>query len=223
MFVFFYKNFAILSIFCLLNTWFPLLSDDAKWKEVKKKDSISVSIREFPGSEIEEFIGKTEVEASLSQLVFLLSDLDSCKNIYFNCKELKVLSNSEKKGVVYIRNGAPWPVAERDVVLDRILNQDIKSKTVKINLKKNESVQKPSPPEVVRMDSFLAEWRLIPLGLGKVRIEYQAHFEPGGSVPNSIMNLAIIDSPYNTLLNLRNAVSEGKAKDKKIDWLKELD
>ncbi|MDZ4725018.1 MAG: START domain-containing protein [Leptospira sp.] len=200
-----------------------ILADEPTWKEAKKKNGVTVLTRDFPGSKVEEFIGKTEVDATISQVFGLLSDPESCKYLYFNCKELEVLSKVNRKSVVYVRNGAPWPVSDRDVVMDRVVDQNSKTKIGTMKLKKNESVSKPSPSGVTRMDSFEATWRIIPTAPGKIKIEYQAHFEPGGSIPQSVINLAITDTPYNTLVNLRKAIEEGKFKDNKLDWVVEME
>ncbi|WCL49359.1 START domain-containing protein [Leptospira sp. GIMC2001] len=198
-------------------------SQSTEWKEAKKKNGITVLTREYSGSSIDEFMGKTEVEASLSQVVSLLSDPAACEYLYFNCKELVVLSNANNRAVFYLRNGAPWPVANRDVVVERLLNQNPKTKVITMKLKKTESVSKPSPSGVVRIEEFDAVWRLTPLSSGKVRVEYQAHFEPGGSVPQSVINLVITDTPYNTLANIKKVVGEGKFREAKIDWIAELE
>ena len=90
-----------------------------------------------------------------------------------------------------------------------------------MKMKKTESVSKPAPSGVTRMDAFEGLWRVISTTPGKIKVEYQSHFEPGGSVPKSIINAALTDIPYETLLNLRKLVEAGKHKGQKIDWIKE--
>ncbi|GBF51466.1 polyketide cyclase/dehydrase [Leptospira ryugenii] len=214
----------VLTVFLLaIDSTTGIRAEEPTWKEAKRKNSVTVLTREYPGSSVDEFLGKTEVDATISQIFALLTELESCKSLYFNCKELVVLSGNERKNIVYVRNGAPWPVSDRDIIMERTLDQNAKTKVASMKLKKTESVSKPSPSGVTRMDSFDAIWRIIPTAAGKVRVEYQAHFEPGGSIPQSVINLAITDTPYNTLLSLRKAVEEGKHKDTKLDWVKEFE
>ncbi len=214
-----YMRFFLLTLaFSLV---FPLLSQSTEWTESKRKKGITVLIRPFSGSSIDEFLGKTEVEANIAQVVAILTDPSSCKNLYHECKELTTLSGNEQKSIVYIRNGAPWPVNDRDAILDRGFEQNQKTFTTTMKMKKTESQTKPVPSGVTRMDSFEGVWRITPTSAGKLKIEYQAHFEPGGSVPQSVINLVLTDTPYETLLNLKKLVEEGKHKDTKFDWIKE--
>ncbi|EOQ89372.1 hypothetical protein LEP1GSC202_0963 [Leptospira yanagawae serovar Saopaulo str. Sao Paulo = ATCC 700523] len=205
----------------LITNAFPLFSEATEWSESKRKKGIQILTRPVAGSNIEEFLGKTEVDASISQIIALLVDPQSCKNLYHQCKELTVLSGTDKKSSVYLRNGAPWPVNDRDVIMDRSFDQNEKTLTTTMKMKRLDSNAKSAPSGVTRMPAFEGYWKLIPLANGKTKIEYQAHFEPGGSVPQSVINMVLTDTPYETLLNLKSLVEQGKHKDAKYDWIKE--
>jgi hypothetical protein len=206
-------------LFCVQS----LFSQVTEWKEAKKKNGIIVFTREYKGSDVDEYLGKVELEASLSQIVSLLMDPGACDSIYHSCLEMTALSGSNQKSILYIRNGAPWPVASRDVVTERTVNQNPKSKVVNLRFQKTDAMLKASPAGVVRMESLYSNWRIIPISSGKVMIEYQAHFEPGGSVPKSILNLVITNTPFNSLGNIKKAVDEGKFKDIKLEWISEIE
>ncbi|TGK90354.1 polyketide cyclase [Leptospira bourretii] len=198
-----------------------LFAQSPEWSESKRKKGIQVLTRPFAGSNLDEFLGRTEVDASISQVIALLTDPASCKNLYHQCKELTVLSGTEKKSVVYLRNGAPWPVNDRDLIMDRGFEQNDKTLATMMKIKRLDSNARPTPSGVTRMENFEGVWRIIPQANGKLKIEYQAHFEPGGSVPQSVINLVLTDTPYESLLNLKTLVEEGKHKDTKFDWVKE--
>lgn len=217
------KQILILTLIgvSLLSTVSSLFAQSPEWSESKRKKGIQVLTRPFVGSNLDEFLGRTEVDASISQVVALLTDPASCKNLYHQCKELSVLSGTEKKSIVYLRNGAPWPVNDRDLIMDRGFEQNEKSLATVMKIKRLDSNARPVPSGVTRMENFEGVWRIIPQTNGKLKIEYQAHFEPGGSVPQSVINLVLTDTPYESLLNLKTLVDEGKHKDTKFDWIKE--
>lgn len=217
------KQILILTLIgvTLLSTVSSLVAQSPEWSESKRKKGIQVLTRPFAGSNLDEFLGRTEVDASISQVVALLTDPASCKNLYHQCKELTVLSGTEKKSIVYLRNGAPWPVNDRDLIMDRGFEQNEKTLATVMKIKRLDSNARPVPSGVTRMENFEGVWRIIPLANGKLKIEYQAHFEPGGSVPQSVINLVLTDTPYESLLNLKTLVEEGKHKDTKFDWIKE--
>ncbi|XDD54081.1 START domain-containing protein [Leptospira sp. WS4.C2] len=217
------KQILILTLIgvSLLSTVSSLVAQSPEWSESKRKKGIQVLTRPFAGSNLDEFLGRTEVDASISQIVALLTDSASCKNLYHQCKELTVLSGTEKKSIVYLRNGAPWPVNDRDLIMDRGFEQNEKTLATVMKIKRLDSNARPVPSGVTRMENFEGVWRIIPLANGKLKIEYQAHFEPGGSVPQSVINLVLTDTPYESLLNIHKLVEEGKHKDTKFDWIKE--
>lgn len=141
----------ILTLF-LLSTQ-SIFSQSGVWKEAKNKNGITVLIREHKGSEVEEYMGKVELNASLSQIASLLLDPEACDSIYHNCLEMSPIKSTSQKTFFYMRTGAPWPVANRDVVVERIVDQNPKSKVVHIRFKKTDDVIKPSPNGVVRIES----------------------------------------------------------------------
>ncbi|MCW7491391.1 START domain-containing protein [Leptospira sp. 2 VSF19] len=217
------KQILILTLvgISFLSNLSSLFAQSSEWSESKRKKGIQVLTRPFPGSNLDEFLGRTEVDASIAQVITLLTDPASCKNLYHQCKELTVLSGTEKKSVVYLRNGAPWPVNDRDLIMDRSFEQNDKTLATVMKIKRLDSNARPTPSGVTRMENFEGVWRIIPQTNGKLKIEYQAHFEPGGSVPQSVINLVLTDTPYESLLNLKTLVEEGKHKDAKFDWIKE--
>ncbi|WP_411823317.1 polyketide cyclase [Leptospira sp. 'Mane'] len=210
-------------LFILISIQSALHAEDNPWKEIKRKNNITIQSREYSGSPIPELKATTELQANLSQIVNLLSNNKSCAEIYYQCKEVVLLSGTanSKNAIVYVRNGAPWPVNDRDVIMNRSFDQNPKSKTVTITLAKTDSISKLSPSGVTRMDSFQAVWKLTPTQNGKISLEYRTHFEPGGSIPESLIKLSLADNPYNTILNLKNATEEGKSEDSKFDWIME--
>ncbi|PJZ84402.1 START domain-containing protein [Leptospira harrisiae] len=217
------KQILIISLIGIsfLSNLSSLFAQSAEWSESKRKKGIQVFTRPFAGSNLDEFLGRTEIDASISQVIALLTDPASCKNLYHQCKELTVLSGTEKKSIVYLRNGAPWPVNDRDLIMDRGFEQNDKTLATVMKIKRLDSNARPTPSGVTRMENFEGVWRIIPQSNGKLKVEYQAHFEPGGSVPQSVINLVLTDTPYESLLNLKTLVEEGKHKDTKFDWIKE--
>ncbi|MBP6739442.1 MAG: START domain-containing protein [Leptospiraceae bacterium] len=211
----------VLVVIFTITFFSPVFAQATEWSQSKNKKGVQVFIRPFTGSNIDEFLGRTEVDASIAQIVSILSDPASCQTMYLDCRELKVLSGTDKKNIVYVRNGAPWPVNDRDVIFDRTFEQNDKNLITLMKMKRTESISKPAPSGVTRMDAFEGIWRITPTATGKVRVDYQSHFEPGGSVPQSLINAALTDIPFESLSNLRKLVEAGKHKDTKIDWIKE--
>ena len=64
----------------------------------------------------------------------------------------------------------------------------------------------PEQPRLVRVSKFEGFWQMRPVGEGQVEVIYQAHTEPGGSLPAWLANSFVVDVPLHTLLALRRLV-----------------
>ena len=54
------------------------------------------------------------------------------------------------------------------------------------------------------MKNFKGTWRVVPQEeKGLVQIEHIAHADPGGTIPKWLVNSALVNNPYNSLLNMK--------------------
>ena len=65
----------------------------------------------------------------------------------------------------------------------------------------------PEQPERVRVRRALGLWLLEPLGEAQTRVTFTMHLEPGGGVPQWLINAQVVETPFDALTNLRTAVS----------------
>jgi len=176
------------------------------WETLKNNSGINVSAQRIEGSGVREFMAVTVAEATLSSILALLDDTDNYTRWNYRCSEARLLyKKNDYERITYMVTASPWPVAERDIAVKSIVLQDRETGVVTVSLKGLPGYL-PEKEGRVRMTSLRGYWRLEPLGSGRVRIIYRLHSEPGGSVPDSIMNSSLVDIPYNTLWNLRNSV-----------------
>jgi len=185
------------------------LSDDV-WHLKKFENGISVYTRNSPGSDFKELKSVCSLKTSLSSIVALLNDWDTYPQWVYKCGKSTTLKKiSEGELIHYQTVVAPWPVDSRDFVVNVRLSQDPVSKVVKIV-----STCKPDYiPKVdgyVRITEFSASWTLVPQKDGMVEVTYQLLVNPGGYVPAWLVNLAVVDGPYETTLNFRQWVMKDK-------------
>jgi ribosome-associated toxin RatA of RatAB toxin-antitoxin module len=62
----------------------------------------------------------------------------------------------------------------------------------------------------VRVPQLEGAWNIIPLSANQCRVVFRLHIEPGGEIPSWLANIAVIDTPYHTLTNLREMVKKEK-------------
>ncbi|MCW3105260.1 MAG: lipid-binding domain protein [Bacteroidetes bacterium] len=200
-----------ISLFLLLAAFLSAFSQsDNSWHLKKSEGGILVYTRNSPGSDFKELKSVCTLKTSLSSIVALLNDWDTYPQWVYKCGKSTTLKKiSESELVHYQTVVAPWPVDSRDFVVNVRLSQDPVSKVVKIV-----STCKPDYiPKVagyVRITEFSASWTLVPQKDGTVEVIYQLLVNPGGYVPAWLVNLAVVDGPYETTLNFKQWVMKEK-------------
>ncbi len=56
-------------------------------------------------------------------------------------------------------------------------------------------------------------WNIMPLSGDSCRVVFRLHVEPAGEIPSWLANIAVIDTPYHTICNLRDMVKRDKYRD----------
>ena len=94
-------------------------SDEAGWTEIADEDGIVVGSRPSEHSPLPVFRGVGEVEAPLLEVLAVITDADRHHEWIFSCSASALVEqSSERTGIVYNRTATPWPVPDRDVILD---------------------------------------------------------------------------------------------------------
>ena len=176
------------------------------WQLAKDEAGIKVYLSDIPGSQYKAYRAITTVKADMKQLLALQADVaGSCKWI-FECQEQSVLKIDDGQSWLYARFSAPWPVTARDSVL-HVTSSTAADGTVTRALQALPDFV-PKEPDFVRVSRVDGFWTLQPKSAGSVEVVYQAHMEPGGSVPSWLANSFVIDAPFNTLQAFRQAAEK---------------
>ena len=201
------------AFFLIFSIFFWSFSSPQKtdnWELKKFEKGISIYTRVTENSKYKELKAVFQIKTSLSSIVALLNDVESYPQWVYRCETSKILSKTSEKHLIrYQTIVAPWPVDNRDVVIEVNYSQDEKTKIVyqKINALPNYS---PIVPGHVRIPEFRATWTLIPLKNGIVEIQYELLVNPGGAIPAWLVNMAMIDGPYDTSLNMKTWLMKEK-------------
>lgn len=208
-----------LFLFCI-----GLFQADAQkdvWVLKKQEQGISVYTRNTEGSSFKELRSSVILKTSLSSIVALLNDWESYPEWVYRCgKSSTIKKFSENEVIHYQTVIAPWPVDSRDFVVNVKLTQDPITKIITIvSASKPDYI--PKTEGFVRITDFRASWTLIPKPDGMVEVNYQLMVDPGGYVPAWLVNLAVVDGPYETKLNLKKWVMKDKYQKAVISYIKE--
>lgn len=204
------KRFAAkLSLFAFLYLLYPVVAHAQKangWNFKNEKDGVKVYYRKT--SEVHEIKLVTSIKSSLSGIVQLFNDVDNYAAWGYKISEAKLLKRvNEKEFYYYSKLDFPWPLNDRDLILRTNLEQDSTSKHVySTSTAKYDYL--PENKDVVRIKSTKTKWTLIPGTGGWVYVEYYINSDPGGSIPDWLVNMAIDVGPRETIKSMRTILQQ---------------
>jgi len=182
-------------------------SGQTAWERVLNKDGIEVWTRPSPGSDLEEFMGMTVIDAPLGEIERVIDDIPAAEKWVPDCKEARVirtLGDSEKE-ILFVTE-APWPISDREVIVMSHKQRVPGTGELVIDFHAIDDPSVPAGKGRVRIQSMHGRWVLFPVDAGHTRVGYSLKGDPGGYLPLSVTRMISRKIPFNTLLGLRDMV-----------------
>ena len=190
---------------CLLAPDLAMATTPEAWSLDKRENGIDIYTRPVEGSGIKEFKGEALVDAEVDAILALLRDSDRFKTWFPDTPESKLLSLDGNTSYQYSVMGTPWPMADRDTVFRSVAKRDETTGIVNITLAAAPDYH-PVRKGRVRVRKARGTWRLEPIAPGKTHVTMTMHLEPGGEIPEWMINVRIVATPFKALTNLREAL-----------------
>ncbi len=164
-----------------------------------------------PTSDFLSFVAVATIDAPQHAVMSLLYDVEVATEWVWKTREMRVLQElSENEGrIVYQLVSAPWPVSDREIITRSQGYTDPETSEIFIKLECMANFL-PKNDKYVRVPELEGAWNIIPLSEKQCRVVFRLHIEPGGEIPAWLANIAVIDTPYHTLVNLREMVKKEK-------------
>lgn len=192
---------ALIALVALL--LLPIASARATdWTLEKQLDGIDVYTRPVPGSEVKEFKGEGIVEVELEAILALLRDADRFKEWFPNTRESKLLQRDGDVSYQYSVMQTPWPIDDRDNVFRSVTTRDALTGRVDILVEAAPEAH-PLQSDRHRVTRAKGSWRLTPQDAGRTLVSFTMHLEPGGGIPDWMVNARVVATPFEALVNLR--------------------
>ncbi|MEO8760882.1 MAG: START domain-containing protein [Bacteroidia bacterium] len=193
------------------------------WELKKNENDIAVYTRHAENSAFKELKSDITIKTSLSSIIALLTDYESYTKWVYKCGESTTLKKINDTTCIHYQTVvAPWPASDRDFVVTIKETQNPKTKIINITSTCN-ATYIPNKDGFVRIKNFNAKWSLTPLKDGLVEIEYQLLVDPGGAIPAWLVNLAVVDGPFETMVGFKKFIIKDKYQKAKISYIKEPD
>lgn len=215
-----------LFIILLLSSFFSfgVQAETSAWEleEEEKNINLQIFTREVAGSNLKEFKGEMLVKTKLSTIAALLLDGQSAPKWMHQCEKFEVVEQIDAlTAVVYFVNGAPWPVSDRDAVVMSVMSQDPETLVLKAEISVVDDLL-PEDDDYVRIPHMKGFWLFEPLAEGQVKITYQVHANPGGSLPDWLANSVVVDTPYHTMSNMAEMLKKEKYQQAEVPMIKNV-
>lgn len=192
----------------------------AEWKEKRVKDGVRVFLKD-DGSGIYGLKLVATVEASLHSIAALLVDVEAYPTWVYKTNEAwRVRTDSDTDMHYYCNSDFPWPLEDRDLVVRSQISHDPKTGILTsastavgglVEKRKNR----------IRMETTDINWIFTPKTDGKVLVEYTLRSNPGGLLPDWLVNMAIDFGPIETMKNFRRELATEKYRLARVGFLKE--
>lgn len=185
----------------------------ASWETITREKGVLVSTREEDGRQFPSFRGIGRVNGSVWEVIAVLEDADNHLKWMHDCNGSRVVATVDSTHqIVYNRTDAPWPVADRDIVLASNFQVTKGGKEIWAKFKATRHTDAPEVDGVVRMPRLEGHYHIVALDDGHSLVEYRVNADPGGSLPDWLVTQSTKDLPLHTLINLRERVKTMRGK-----------
>lgn len=192
------KKFYV--ILLLVAICFELFSQE-NWKLKKDSQGIQVFTQNTENTGICTFKATTNVKLTTKRILEILQDADNYPLWINQISSAKLIQSNSNAFVVYYIVKMPIGFKNRDIVLQntiKICNQDkLLVELITINDVVNEK------KDFVRITDGKGFWLVEKLDNSQSRVTYQFYSDPKGDFPSWLVNLFLVDGPFETLLNLK--------------------
>ena len=173
----------------------------SNWTLKKDKNGIKVYTKDHETKNIKYYRLITEFKGNYDKVVDLNLDFDNYESWVRDCEESEVLQTEGSTTIIYrAKYDTPWPVSDRDFVSE-VRIQRTENITSITTLPSD--FDYPMESGVVRITDYQDNWKVSEMDGGMVKLELEGYYSPGGSIPPWLVNLFIVDAPYESMLRLR--------------------
>lgn len=197
----------------LLASACPQTANADDWKVILEQDGIVVSRRLVEGRALPQLRAVGEVPGTPYEVLAVLLDVPEHVAWRPDCAESRIVRRiSHWKSLTYTRIRTPWPLADRDVVVeDEVLFVDPPS-SVKVSFQAVAAPDVESGRRVIRMPRVTGSYSIEATPDGRSRVHYELEADIGGSVPDWFVAIQSAGNPFRTLAGLRQQLERTRGR-----------
>ena len=203
-------NLKFIVVFGLVMLSIRIVKAQNHWELRRNENGITIYSRRL--NNIVELHLLTEFNTSEDNLVAELEDIPNYVNWVYGNKRSGIIKKVNEHDFIYFTEAhLPWPIADRDLVIELTITPATATTPLTIIAKSIEGVLPPKP-HFIRIPYSVATWHVTPEGSNKIRIDYTFSLDPGGSIPSWLVNMTIATGPYKSFLTLEDILKKSNGK-----------
>lgn len=203
----------ILMLCCLILPAHRSTADEcgSDWELVMNKNGIKAYSRKVSGSGIFEFRAVMVVDARAEVVAEALRDTPAMSEWLPDCDKAFVINKKTPNHFsTYFSLDLPWPVKDRDVVMDTITEYDLDHARAVTDFITFEEAAYPPKESHIRMPYIKGQYVFEYVTREKTGIVQTYRADIGGSIPEWMSNFATKYNIYNTFMNMKDMFKKEK-------------
>ncbi len=201
------RAFALIVLTLLVAA--PGYSRAAGWEVITERDGIVVSRRPVQGRSFPQLRAVGEVKGTPYEILAVLLDVPEHVDWVPDCVVSKSLRRLDDwRNVIYTRTDAPWPVPDREAIIENeVIFLDPPTK-VKVTFEAIAAPDVAHARGTVRMKSLTGFYAIEAIDDQRSLVHYELDADPAGTLPAWLVTMQSTRNPFQTLAGLRRRTEE---------------
>ena len=159
------------------------------WTPVLNEKGIKGYSRSVAGSDILEFRSTVVIPARIELIGEILRDVEGLKRTSKSCQEVRIIEYQDRNNYTfYVAYSFPFPLTDRDVVIKVTTTYDFALGRALSDLRAVATPKLPPRKGYVRITDMRAQFVFEYLGRERTGIVYTSRTDPGGHIPDFLVN-----------------------------------
>jgi len=178
------------------------------WEFVKDKDGVKIYTRKEAGKTLKSYKGVADINAPAEKVFTLVEDVNHTEWWDKNLTQIKVLLYEKcKRAQYYLVYDLPWPVTDRDLCVNVTVTSDPATGEHQIIATPLPGAV-PEHDDMIRIREYRQTWTIRPAGPSMAHVVLEGYVDPAGSIPDWLLNMLIVDSPFKVISGLKQQLEK---------------
>lgn len=178
------------------------------WELIRNREGIKVYRKDTDSSAYKSIMVEAVFDGSWEKLVRILKDINHHPDWVYKSVNSRLLKSANAYDITYYTvTQMPWPIEDRDVVINMKFKEDNVGKLHRI-VTNSDPDELPKKAGLVRVPYFKAVWQVRALDKNRIAINYVVSVNPGGELPAWLVNAFAVKGPFETFRKLEQLLKE---------------